>query len=228
VGEEGVPRLPMTISPQHGGTGKETLGWALCDTPTLAYSVIKLGREDDPDVRSAVHRMTSLVSPNGYRCVTSPSLGGFRGPGRKEDPCPYANLLMLKLLSLVDPTSEEAGRAGKCLLELWQHSLTKHPYIFYMGTDFRKLKYPLVWYDIVHVTEVLTRFVRFRDDPRLQDMVRVITAQGDEQGRYTPGAVWMAWKGWDFGQKKEPSRFLTNAVNRILSRYDSLDISDGV
>lgn len=228
VGEEGVPRLPMSISRSHGGSGDDTLSWALCDTPTLVYSAIKLGRGDDPAIRSAVRRLTSLTSHNGYRCVTSPSLGGFRGPGRKEDPCPYATLLMLKLLSLVSPTSEEAGRARECLLDLWEHSLTKHPYIFYMGTDFRKLKYPLVWYDILHVAEVLTRLGRSRDDPRLQDMLGVITAQGDERGRYTPGAVWMAWKDWDFGQKKVPSRLLTYAVHRIMSRYDSLDITDGV
>jgi hypothetical protein len=228
VGEEGVPRLPMVITPQHGGTGKEALAWALCDAPTLVYSAIKLGRGDDADIRSATRQLTSLASPNGYRCVTSSSLGGFRGPGRKEDPCPYATLLMLKLLSLVFPASEEAGRARECLLDLWEHSLTRHPYIFHMGTDFRKLKYPLVWYDIMHVAEVLTRSDRSRDDPRLQDMVKVIAAQGDEDGRYTPGSVWLPWKEWDFGQKKAPSRILTYAVHRILSRYDSLDISDGV
>jgi len=85
-----------------------------------------------------------------------------------------------------------------------------------------------VWYDIMHVAEVLARSDRSRDDPRLQDMVKVIAAQGDEDGRYTPGSVWLPWKDWDFGQKKAPSRILTYAVHRILSRYDSLDISDGV
>lgn len=228
VGEEGVPRLPMSISRSHGGSGKANLSWALCDTPTLVYSAIKLGRGDDPAIRSAFRHLTSLASPNGYRCVTSPSLGGFRGPGRKEDPCPYATLLMLKLLSLAAPSSVEADRAAECLLDLWENSLTKHPYIFYMGTDFRKLKYPMIWYDIVHVADVLTRSGRYRDDPRLQDMVGVIAAQGDERGRYTPGSVWLPWKDWDFGQRKVPSRLLTFAVHRILSRYDSLDISDGV
>lgn len=228
VGEEGVPRLPMSISRSHGGSGDAILSWALCDTPTLVYSAIKLGRGDDPAIRSAVRQLTSLASPNGYRCVTSTSLGGFRGPGRKEDPCPYATLLMLKLLSSVAPSSEEAGRAAVCLLDLWEHSLTKHPYIFYMGTDFRKLKYPLVWYDIMHVAEVLTRSGRSRGDPRLQDMLGVIAGQGDEMGRYTPGSVWLPWRDWDFGQRKVPSRLLTYAVHRILSRYDSLDISDGV
>jgi hypothetical protein len=29
---------------------------------------------------------------------------------------------------------------------------------FYMGTDFCKHKVPLVWYDILHVVDVLTQF----------------------------------------------------------------------
>jgi hypothetical protein len=30
--------------------------------------------------------------------------------------------------------------------------------MFAMGSDFAKLRAPLVWYDILHVTETLTRF----------------------------------------------------------------------
>ncbi len=227
VGEELMPRLPMSIPPLHGGSGKGGLSWALCDAPLLAYSVLKLGRGEDPGMEAAVRTMRALGGPNGYRCATSPSLGGYRGPGRKEDPCPYATLLMLKLLSQVDPSSHEVGAAGECLLGLWKDSLTKHPYMFFMGTDFRKLKYPLIWYDIVHVAEVLSRSGRFQDDPRLRDMVTVIAAQADEQGRFTPGAAWMAWKGWDFGQRRSPSRLLTYAIRRILSRCGVLDIPDG-
>jgi hypothetical protein len=89
-----------------------------------------------------------------------------------------------------------------------------------MGTDFRKLKYPLIWYDILHVTEVLSRFEWLRQDPRLMEMVSVMAAQGDAEGRFTPGSVWTAWKGWDFGQKKAPSRTLTWAVHHILSRFE--------
>ena len=30
--------------------------------------------------------------------------------------------------------------------------------MFFMGTDFRKLKVPLVWYDLLHVLDVLSSF----------------------------------------------------------------------
>ena len=57
-----------------------------------------------------------------------------------------------------------------------------------------------------------------RSDKRLLAMVEVIQAKVDGDGRYTPESIWMAWKGWDFGQKKEPSPWLTFLVWRMLSR----------
>ena len=50
-------------------------------------------------------------------------------------------------------------------MDLWQNSREKHPYQFYMGTDFRKVKAPLVWYDILHVADVLCRFKNVRTIP---------------------------------------------------------------
>ena len=38
-------------------------------------------------------------------------------------------------------------------------------YLFGMGTDFRKLKAPLVWLDILHVLDVLSRFKVVHNDP---------------------------------------------------------------
>jgi hypothetical protein len=40
----------------------------------------------------------------------------------------------------------------------------------------------------------------------------------DDEGRLTPESVWMDWKGWEFGQKKEASRWLTLTAYRILGR----------
>ena len=74
-----------------------------------------------------------------------------------------------------------------------------------MGTDFAKPKAPLIWYDILHVAEVLTRFPWLRRDDRLREMVAGIRLKADEHGRFTAQSVWTAWKGWEFAQKREPS-----------------------
>ena len=64
------------------------------------------------------------------------------------------------------------------MLRLWEESTTQHPYMFFMGTDFRKLKVPLVWYDLLHVLDVLSSFPWLKKDGRLLDMVRAAEQQG--------------------------------------------------
>ena len=107
------------------------------------------------------------------------------------------------------------------LLNLWERSKEKKPFLFAMGTDFLKLKAPLIWYDILHVLDVLGQFSCLKKDARLLKMAEIVKSKMDDQGRFTPESIWMAWKGWDFGQKKEPSRWVTFLVHRILKRWNS-------
>jgi len=52
-------------------------------------------------------------------------------------------------------------------------------------------------------------------------MVETITAQADEDGRYTAGSMYRAWKGWSFADKKHPSPWLTFLVLRIQKRVEA-------
>ncbi len=45
-------------------------------------------------------------------------------------------------------------------------------------------------------------------------------AKKDDVGSFTCESVWQDWKGWDFGQKTKPSKYLTFLVYRILKRMD--------
>jgi hypothetical protein len=226
---EGPFQLPTNVPIHFGGTGQDQSAWALCDAPLLVYALAKFGLQDDPAVRSAADYLAGLVHNNGWPCVVSKELGKFRGPGRKEDPCPFANLAMLKALSAMQEwrDSPECHTGAETLLTLWSESTTQHPYIFYMGTDFRKLKVPFVWYDLLHVLDVLSRFEWLRQDPRLLDMLGILKSKGDEQGRFTLESIWTAWKDWEFGQKKVPSRWLTLMSWRILRRLgvDSIELA---
>ncbi len=221
--DEGPFPLPITIPTHFGGTGQEQWAWALCDAPLSLYALVKFGLGKEPAVRTGIDFLTALLRDNGWPCVVSKELGKFRGPGRKEDPCPFATLAMLKLLSVVEELRDSpACRTGaETLLSLWEESQTRHPYIFYMGTDFRKLKAPLVWYDLVHVLDVLTRFPWLREDARFKDMLGVLTNKVDAQGRFQVESVWTAWKDWEFGQKNEPSRWLTLLAWRIAGRVEN-------
>lgn len=218
--ENGIFRLCMNIPEHFGGSGLDEQAWALCDTPLLTYSLAKLGYVDDSRVKRAIESLMGLARDNGFPCAVSKNLGKFRGPGKKDDPCPYATLIMLKLLSLYEDQikSREAACSVETLLNLWDKSTTLHPYMFFMGTDFRKLKAPLIWYDILNVADTLSHYDYAVADKRFKSMINVITNKADEAGLYTPESEWKAWKAWDFGQKKQPSAWLSFLVHRIQQR----------
>ena len=220
ISEEGQFRVSMVIPKHFGGSGEENLAWILCDAPLVVSSMARMGLSNDPRVVRAAEHIAALSSENGWRCKGSKEIGKFRGPGRKDDPCPYATLISLKALSeFPHLSSGNVARSGtECLLDLWERSREKHPYQFYMGTDFRKVKAPLVWYDILHVAEVLSRFKNVRNDPRFKDMLSVLSSRADPQGRMIPGSVWQDYRDWEFGQKKAPSRWATLVYLRICER----------
>jgi hypothetical protein len=221
---EGPFQLRMNVARQPGGPGTDTWAWALCDAPLVVHGVAKMGLAADPFVREAVAYLAGLVRPNGWPCVVSKELGTFRGPGRKDDPCPFATLAMLKALAQFPEWQDgPACRAGvEAILGLWSESRSRHPYMFFMGTDFRKLKAPLVWYDLLHVLDVLSQFPWLTTDARLLDMVGILREKADPYGRFTAESVWTPWKAWEFGQKKEPSRWITLLAWRIIGRVDGV------
>jgi hypothetical protein len=223
---EGPFALSMNIGAGHGGSATDQRAWALCDTPLIEYALLKFGMGQDLAVQAAGEYLMGLGRTDaasgrvGWPCAVSSALGGWRGPGRKDDPCPFATLAMLKVAAQ-DPEWRNAPetRAGaEVLLSLWRDSLTRHPYIFYMGNDFRKLKAPFVWYDLLHVLDVLTQFRWLAGDPRLEEMLALLASKADRAGRFTAESVYQAWGAWDFGQKKAPTRWITLLAHRILAR----------
>jgi hypothetical protein len=217
---QGPFQLPTNVPVHFGGSGKDEWAWALCDAPVILASLLRMGMGGDARVQGAVDYLIGLIRQNGWPCAVSPELGNFRGPGRKDDPCPYATLVMLNVLAQIPElrNSEAAGTGVETLLSLWENSRQEHPYMFFMGTDFRKLKAPLFWYDILHVLDVLSHFQQARLDKRFDQMLKTVEARADDEGHYMPESIWTAWKEWDFGQKKIPSRGLTFYVQRIERR----------
>jgi hypothetical protein len=219
---DGAFQILVNIPTRFGGSGEDGWQWMLCDAPLVLYALLKFGLGTDPRVQTAASHIAGLIRENGWPCAASQELGKFRGPGRKDDPCPYANLVALKALAQSNEwrDSETCKIDTETILSLWEQRKERKPYLFGMGTDFAKLKAPLIWYDLLHVLDVLSQFPWLRDDPRLQEMTALLNAKADDMGRFTPESVWMAWKGWDFGQKKEPSRWITLIAKRLLQRLE--------
>lgn len=220
--ENGVYQSLTNIPKHFGGSGTDIFGWCLCDAPLLLFALIKTGVDYDKHIKQGVDYLIGFYKNSGFPCTVSKEFGKFRGPGRKDDCCPYATLIMLKLLSAIPEYSgsEIAVNTAKSLLSLWENSLEAHPYMFYMGTDFRKLKAPAMWYDIVSVADILSRFDFVKQDARFREMITIIKSKQDGNGLFTPEATYQKFKEWDFGQKKTPSPYLTYLCYRILLRIE--------
>lgn len=211
----------LTNIPKHfGGSGEDMFSWCLCDAPLLLYALLKAGINYERYIKQGVDYLLSFYKTQGFSCTVSQELGKFRGPGRKDDCCPYATLIMLRLLSSISEykDSEMVEELAKVLLALWENSMERHPYMFYMGTDFRKLKAPSMWYDVVSVVDVFSNVESVRTDIRFIEMVELIKNKQDEDDLFTPESIFQKYKGWDFGQKKKPSPYLTYLCHLILER----------
>jgi hypothetical protein len=223
---QGAYQSLANIPPSFGGTGEDIWGWMACDAPTILSILLDMGAGNQPGIQEATKHLASLVEDNGWRCSVSVEMGKFRGPGRKGDPCPIATLIALKALSLAPGMAESptALKGIKMLLDHWEKRAETKYYLFGIGTDFHKLKYPFVWYDILHVAEVLSRFPAARSDLRFEQMLAEIAPlrSGDEMGRCTAASMYQSWKGWSFADKKAPSPWLTFLVLRILKRVGKI------
>ena len=163
--------------------------------------------------------IAKIVSTNGWHCLASENLGKFRGPGRKEDPCPYATMFALKMLSLTDSDEYKSEKSIgiNTILDLWDRRREVKPYLFGMGTDFKKLKLPFVWYDILNVVDTLSRFEQVLREPRFLELWEIICSKMAEEG-YIPESIYLKSKPWDFGQKKIPSQYMNAVIQRIEQR----------
>lgn len=218
--DNGVYFSMINVPKQFGGTGEDGFSWCLCDAPNLMIALIKAGVSYEEHIKRGVEYLVSLCRENGFPCVASPELGRFRGPGKKDDCCPYATLIMTDLLSYL-PEYRDASIAkasSQALLDLWSTSREQHPYLFHMGTDFRKLKAPSCWYDIVSVAGVLSKFPFNHSDPRFLEMIDLIKSKQRDDGFFVPESIYMKMKDWDFGQKKTASPYLTYLCLQILDR----------
>lgn len=111
---------------------------------------------------------------------------------------------MAKLLGYIPEykESQTPSLLVEAVLILWKQSRERHPYIFYMGNDFRKLKAPTLWYDILSVVEGISLYPQAQEDPRFREMLAIIENKRDANGFYTSESVYQKLKDWDFSQKK--------------------------
>jgi hypothetical protein len=215
-----IDKILSNRSPEGAFTLAPGNSWKLCDFPSILYALVKMGMGEDARVRKAVDYMAGFSFENGWPCVMSRELNWFVKPDPGDDPCPIVNVIALKTLALLPEwQNSKAARDGAfTLLDLWEERRKRRPNLFGMGKRFSQLKAPFVWYDILHVLDVLTQFSFILEDGRLIEMINVVGEKADPNLRFTIESASNGWEEWEFGQENKPSRWLTLLVHRIFKR----------
>jgi hypothetical protein len=86
-----------------------------------------------------------------------------------------------------------------------------------MGTDFRKLKLPMAWYNLLHVLSALGGIKGVASDPRYLEMLEILREKLDRSDRATPESIYLFYKSEEWSDKKNPSRLMTIMVHRALN-----------
>jgi hypothetical protein len=210
---EGLPLAPV-VMPM-----KKEAEWLLdIDGQDPLLTLVGLGFEREPRVAKAIEALVGLARPGGG--WTWPDARSPLPCRRFVGGCPYPTLKILRLLAQVPrwKDSPVTRASTRLLLDLWERRDEERRYGFGMGEQFLRLKYPFLWFDVLHVVEALSGYPWVWRDAGFKDLLLAVTSQADTEGRFTPGSVWMEWKTLCFGQKRDPSPWLTFVVHRALLR----------
>jgi hypothetical protein len=209
----------LNIGVNYGGTGEPVKSWMSCDLPLITYVAIKLNNNKIEDVhRKAINKILNLQDEGKWKCRSCENLGKFRGPGKKNDECPIATLNIVKLLTLTATKDfiTEKQTAIKILLNLWNERKIRKPYLFAMGTDFLKMKYPLIWYDILNLLSVLSKYPDATKTKEYREIFAILK-DNVSKNEFRPQSVYQFWKNYDFGQKKGNSEYIEKIYREIES-----------
>ncbi|MBN2442433.1 MAG: hypothetical protein JXJ04_13850 [Spirochaetales bacterium] len=219
---DGIIYIRIQIPKVFGGDDKPEWMWTLCDFPQILYALQKMGMEESV-YNNGLSRLIDMADENGYRCRSSKPK--FKGPGSKTSICPYGNLLAAKALGLNPKLreSEAAKKAVGALLHHWEVRKEKKYFLFGIGTDFKKLKFPLIWYNLLHVVDTISLYPFFHRDKRFLEMWELLVSKADDQMRFTPESMYRVYKEEDFSNKKKASPTITLFVYDIARRLGELE-----
>lgn len=218
--------------------GTDLLIWSTlpCDGHAITETLARAGHVDDPRVVRAMERIAAdLVATRqgpGWLCVPDPVVG-FRGPGRKEDACPQVGLEALRAFSYLAPGRRpvEVLAAARTSLAIWRNRGSEKPYMFGHGRQFKRVKWPPVWYSALAIVDAVGRYPEVwagadadpHDRRALAELAACVIAYNtDDAGQVIPRSVSTGFEAHSFGQKKRPSDFAAARVAAVLTRVEDL------
>ena len=181
-----------------------------CMSAILISSLAMMGYRDDPRLGKYIHDILNTQMSNGGWDCYGDSFGSMES-------CPMDDLNILMLLGQYEQYRENPKLHGAIDLLLTHWEERTHLYGFGIGRRFKSLQYPAVKYGILRVLDVLSLFPYAVDSRAFQSMLDFVHNKA-VNGKYSAEATDVAYAEFDFGQKAEPSRWLTFLINRIDRR----------
>jgi hypothetical protein len=206
----------------HGGFD-HTKSWDkrpyICLSHVMTYALARFGYLDDPRLRRAYDYIADWQRLDGGWHPTEACLPG--GERQKDESCPFGTVNVLRAVGanpdLIE--SEIARRAVEFVLTCWERREEPYrPVGFGMGTTFDKLQCPFVQHQLLKTVDTLSIFPAAMDDERYLDMLAAVTEKQSSEGLFTPQGINKPYAEFDFGQKKEPSPWITFLVARAHQR----------
>jgi hypothetical protein len=191
-----------------------------CHSAIIIESLAKMGFLRDSRLERAYEWLIKRQRlDGGFWCKDTGQIGGRR---EKEQSCAMATMFALGALAQNPKLrkSEIAMRGVDFLFKCWEN----RGKIRYAGHDSQiqtgwvKLKYPFTDYKILKFLDVLSQFDFVKQRLQKSEMVNLLLSKRDSKGRFTPESIIKVWSDFDFGQKEQPSRWITLLALRILKR----------
>ncbi|HUP26870.1 MAG TPA: hypothetical protein VM409_00415 [Chloroflexia bacterium] len=208
----------------HGGFD-HTKSWHarpyICISHVMTYALARFGYLDDQRLQRAYDHITAWQRLDGGWHPNKLNLPG--GERESEPSCPFGTLNVLRAL-VANPAmrdGETAFRAADNLLSAWERRTEPYrPVGFGIGSSWDKVIYPFVQYGLLKEIDTLSQISKVRSDPRYKEMLKVLKGKLDAEGTLTAESVNKPYAEFDFGQKKQPSAWLTFLAVRVLVRSE--------
>jgi hypothetical protein len=222
------------FTPRTGSPSGHTNVSPRCEHNAVTEVLLRFGFGADERVSRGVARVMSDLSVGaqgrGWCCV--PETRTLRSRLAKLDVCPQIDLEGLRVVALVASRSAGAATdAARTPLELWRRRSDERPYRFGHGYQFKTVRWPSFWYDVLRVVDTVGRFPELWSGPDSRETDRIAIAElaacliaynMDSEGRVTPRRVHRGYEAFSFGAKDAPSTFATAQVLAALVRVGDL------
>lgn len=206
---------------QNGG---QHSGVIPCLSGNMVWSLIRLGRLEDPKVQEGIQWITTY-----QRCDDGVDTAPKEWPYEKFTQCWGRHTCHLGVVKALKAFAEIPPPQRNTEVRRFIHEgaeyLLKH-HLFKRSHDLRRvakpkwkrLGFPHMWdTDVLEMTDILLRLSYH--DPRMQDAIEHILSKQDEQGRWLMEETWNGRFQVNIEHKGKPSKWVTMMALRALKAY---------